>query len=583
MHVCVRVVCSAVVMALITANAHAERCPLAMDDLLRAPVQLEVTVVRVARDQRGLFGMGDLHMNYTARVDRVIAGAQFAVGQEIAVHSVVLYNPPLTTGSSGDRSTFNGPNGLPLVGDKARLFASGTPAAVVPLEPNGWQQLMRRVALVASSDDTRGQAALRGLAAALSTQGAIACDAFVIGGEVARDAHDARGDRDESGAVWRSFDHGALRDSECIITACPSSERECETAAALSHREHWLPVVTLNAGAIDAFASGDPSAQPTREVFVGALERALALSAASGPSVLGMSFIPAGEFTMGSDAPEARSDERPARRVSTGAYWIDRTEVTNHQFDAFVTATGYRTVAERPINWEEMKKQCPPGTPEPPAEMLQPGALVFSPPTSPVATDDPSRWWKWTLGANWRHPQGDSDSIEHRTTHPVVQIAFEDALAYAKWAGKQLPNEAQWERAARGGLEGRAFVWGDDPITPQRANTWQGHFPDRNSAEDGNERTGRVASFPPNGFGLFDMAGNVWEWCTDRYDPTATAPYAERAQRGGSFLCHSDYCSSYRPSARMGCTPDTALEHLGFRCVVEEPPPAAGASTTTRP
>lgn len=279
----------------------------------------------------------------------------------------------------------------------------------------------------------------------------------------------------------------------------------------------------------------------------------------------GMALIPAGDFEMGSEGPDARANERPVRRVRTHAFLIDRTEVTNAQFAEFVKATGYLTVAERPINWESIRSQVPPGTPRPPQEMLQPGALVFTPPDTPVPIDDPSGWWSWTPGACWRHPEGPASDISARMDHPVVQIAFDDAIAYASWAGKRLPTEAEWERAARGGLEGMRFVWGDAPIDATRCNVWQGDFPCRNTGEDGFLRTAPVGSYAPNGFGLHDMAGNVWEWCSDEFAP------GERAHRGGSYLCNPSYCSSYRPSARMGCTPDTALGHLGFRCVKDIP------------
>jgi sulfatase modifying factor 1 len=278
------------------------------------------------------------------------------------------------------------------------------------------------------------------------------------------------------------------------------------------------------------------------------------------PVPAGMVLIPAGEFAMGSDAPDARSNERPVRTVKVDAFLIDRTEVTNAQFADFVKATGYVTVAERPVDWEELKTQVPPGTPKPPEEMLQPGALVFMPPRNPVPLDDPSGWWTWTLGASWRHPEGPGSDIADRMDHPVVHIAFDDAVAYAQWAGKRLPTEAEWERAARGGLEGKRFVWGDGPLDATRCNVWQGDFPWRNTAEDGFIRTAPVGTYAPNGFGLVDVAGNVWEWCSDEFAP------GERAHRGGSYLCNPSYCSSYRPSARMGCTPDTALGHLGFRC-----------------
>lgn len=306
---------------------------------------------------------------------------------------------------------------------------------------------------------------------------------------------------------------------------------------------------------------------------------------------------------MGSTDPLARADESPVHRVHIDGFWIDSTEVTNAQFAEFVKATGYKTIAERPVDWEAMKSQLPPGTPKPDEELLQPGSLVFVAPQHPVALNDVSAWWQWTRGACWKHPEGPASTIEGRESHPVVHIAYDDALAYAAWAGKTLPTEAQWEFAARGGLDGKVNSWGDDPVDATRCNTWQGRFPDSNTAEDGFQSTAPVKSYPPNGYGLYDMAGNVWEWCLDQYrddayvqrvqsagagvtihDPKGpstsrdprnpTAPVL-RVHRGGSYLCNDSYCASYRPSARMGVTPDTSLGHLGFRCVLSPPPQPA--------
>ncbi len=313
----------------------------------------------------------------------------------------------------------------------------------------------------------------------------------------------------------------------------------------------------------------------------------------------GMVWIPAGEFSMGSTDPLARPDESPVHRVRVDGFWIDATEVTNAQFAKFVEATGYKTIAERPVDWEELKKQVEPGTPKPPDSMLQPGSLVFSPPDHPVNLRDFSQWWRWVNGANWRQPGGPGTSIVGKENEPVVQVSWQDAAAYARWAGKSLPTEAQWEFAARGGLDGKVNVWGDEPVDAKRCNTWQGHFPDKNTAEDGFARAAPVKSFPPNGYGLYDMAGNVWEWCSDQYEPDAYAkrvaaaggadrvvanpsgpahsrdprnPFASelRVQRGGSFLCNDVYCASYRPGARMAGAPDTGSQHVGFRCVMTQ-------------
>jgi formylglycine-generating enzyme required for sulfatase activity len=285
---------------------------------------------------------------------------------------------------------------------------------------------------------------------------------------------------------------------------------------------------------------------------------------------------------------------------------MDTTELTNAKFAEFVKATGYKTVAERPVDWEELKKQLPPGTPKPDDKMLLPGSLVFTPPDQPVDLRAHEQWWTWTTGADWQHPEGPSSSIDGKNDYPVVHIAYEDAVAYCAWAGKSLPTEAQWEFAARGGLDHKVNVWGNEPVDATRCNIWQGHFPDKNTATepggDGFARSAPVKSFAPNGYGLYDMAGNVWEWCSDLYRPDtyarrlleldqagkkgsdrvavnptgATRSYdprnpnspESRVHRGGSFLCNDSYCASYRPSARMACPPDTGLQHLGFRCVM---------------
>ena len=306
-----------------------------------------------------------------------------------------------------------------------------------------------------------------------------------------------------------------------------------------------------------------------------------------------MVWIEGGEFTMGSDAPDAWPAEKPAHRVRVSGFWMDRTEVTNAQFRAFVESTRYVTTAERTPDWEELRKQLPPGTPQPEPEKLVAASLVFTPPDHAVALNEVASWWAWVAGANWRHPEGPTSTIEGQDDRPVVHVSWDDACAFSKWAGKRLPTEAEWEFAARGGLEGKTFVWGDEPVSDDapQANIWQGHFPDVNTLKDGFARTAPVASFPPNGFGLYDMAGNVWEWCSDWYRVDAYAPRArnevlvdpigpdaafdpetpgmpKRVQRGGSFLCNASYCASYRPSARMGTSPDTSLSHSGFRCAM---------------
>jgi formylglycine-generating enzyme len=296
----------------------------------------------------------------------------------------------------------------------------------------------------------------------------------------------------------------------------------------------------------------------------------------------GMRFIPAGRLTMGSD--RHYPEERPAHARDIAAFWIDETAVTNAAFARFVAATDYVTVAERPLD--------PAAYPGARPEMLQPGSLVFRMTDGPVDTSDYRNWWAWTPGACWRHPEGPGSTIEGREEHPVVQVAFEDAEAYAAWAGKALPTEAEWEFAARGGLDGAEFAWGDE-LTPDgrhMANTWQGPFPWRNFESDGFAGTAPVRSFPVNGYGLFEMCGNTWEWTTDwfaaRHQPdkspccggeAALAASLDPAQpairiprkvvKGGSFLCAPSYCRRYRPAARHAQMVDSGMSHIGFRCV----------------
>lgn len=297
------------------------------------------------------------------------------------------------------------------------------------------------------------------------------------------------------------------------------------------------------------------------------------------PNTNGMVWIPAGTFWMGSD--DGRPDEMPVHQVTVSGFWMDKAEVSNEEFERFVHATGYVTVAER----QPDPKDFPGADPA----LLVPGSVVFSPPKEAVPLDDATAWWRYVPGANWRHPEGPSSTIVGREKYPVVQVAWDDAVAYAKWAGKRLPTEAEWEYAARGGLDRQPYVWGSE-LTPNgkwQANIWQGNFPNENTSADGFTGLAPVASFPPNGYGLYDMAGNVWEWCADWYrpdyyahsptsNPTGPAdsfdpeePGArKRVQRGGSFLCNDTYCSGYKPASRMKCTPDTGLSHSGFRCVI---------------
>ncbi len=304
----------------------------------------------------------------------------------------------------------------------------------------------------------------------------------------------------------------------------------------------------------------------------------------------GMVLLPEGEFIMGSLEENPDPNAMVPHPVKVNAFWIDETEVTNAQFKKFVDETHYVTVAERKIDWEELKKQVPPGTPKPPDEMLQPGSMVFTPPKETVMLNDYTQWWSWVSGADWKHPQGPGSSIEGKDNYPVVQIAFEDAMAFAKWAGKRLPTEAEFEYAARGGLNGKCYAWGDElsPDGKYLANYFQGSFPNNNSGEDGYKGAAPVRSFPPNGYMLYDMIGNVWELCSDWYGvdpmkakistlqinprgPSATMdptdPLAiKHVTKGGSFLCSDQYCSNYKPSGRQGTAYDSGMDHTGFRC-----------------
>jgi len=302
----------------------------------------------------------------------------------------------------------------------------------------------------------------------------------------------------------------------------------------------------------------------------------------------GMTWIAGGTFQMGSAAfyPE----ERPVHAVTVGGFWIDQCAVTHEEFARFVEATGYVTLAERPPSAEDF-----PGAPP---ENLVPGSMVFQRRGGPVDLRNYANWWAWVPGASWRHPSGPHGSLENLRLHPVVHVAYEDAEAYARWAGKDLPTEAEWEFAARGGLDGAIFTWGDEEFPDGRpmTNSWQGEFPWQNLLADGYEGTSPVGAYPPNGYGLFDMIGNVWEWTTDWYHPKHPAdtiktcciprnPLGPRAEdsfdpsqpliriprkvlKGGSHLCAPNYCRRYRPAARFPEPVDTSTCHVGFRCVV---------------
>jgi formylglycine-generating enzyme required for sulfatase activity len=287
--------------------------------------------------------------------------------------------------------------------------------------------------------------------------------------------------------------------------------------------------------------------------------------------------IEGGVFRMGSK----HAHEGPIHRVAVSPFFIDVHELTNAEFAQFIQATGHVTVAEQAPTREEF--------PDAPPDKLVPGALVFSGTDRPVPLDDYTRWWSYVPGANWRHPQGPHSNIEGKDNYPVVHVVYADAAAYCGWAGKRLPTEAEWEYAARGGLDQATYTWGNDRRQDHEkmANLWEGAFPYHDTAGDGYHRTAPVHSFPPNGYGLFDMAGNVWEWTSDWYAPSfdpspAVNPHGpeksydpqdpatqKRVIKGGSFLCNDSYCQGYRPSARMAADINTPMEHTGFRCVVD--------------
>jgi formylglycine-generating enzyme len=290
-----------------------------------------------------------------------------------------------------------------------------------------------------------------------------------------------------------------------------------------------------------------------------------------------MTWIPGGKFSMGSE--DFYPEERPVRHVSVEGFWMDERQVTAAEFRRFVRETKYVTLAERPLPTEDYPDADP--------DLLVPGSLVFRKSTGPVALDDYRNWWEYVPGAYWKRPAGPGSTINGRDHHPVVHIAYEDVQAYAGWAGKELPTEAEWERAARGGLEGAVFAWGDEhfPGGQAMANTWQGEFPWQNLKVDGHEGTSPVGSFPPNGYGLYDMTGNVWEWTCDLFDSAPAeeiespccAPASEPGERfprrvikGGSHLCAPNYCLRYRPSARQSQMIETSTGHLGFRCIVRD-------------
>ncbi|HEY6307902.1 MAG TPA: formylglycine-generating enzyme family protein [Candidatus Angelobacter sp.] len=300
----------------------------------------------------------------------------------------------------------------------------------------------------------------------------------------------------------------------------------------------------------------------------------------------GMVWIPGGQFWMGTDDPHM-PDTRPWHRVYVDGFWMDKTDVTNSQFAAFVRATHYVSIAELTPRQEDF--------PTAPKENLVAGSVVFSPPDHAVPLNNELQWWSYIKGADWRHPEGPGSDIKDRMKHPVVQVAYDDAVAYCKWSGRRLPTEAEFEFASRGGLDRKPYDWGDTlmPGGKHMANTFQGHFPDHNTAEDGFKGTAPVGSYPANGYGLYDMSGNVWEWVSDWYRPDYYAILAasgeiainpqgprdsfdpaepgvpKRVHRGGSYLCNDQYCNRYIAGARSKGETSTGTNHLGFRCARE--------------
>ena len=349
------------------------------------------------------------------------------------------------------------------------------------------------------------------------------------------------------------------------------------------------------------------SASPAPVAKVAAAPKVVLGDGIKGPK--DMAWVPGGDFLMGSDSKLAQANEKPSHPARVGGFWMDVHHVTNGEFRKFVQATGYVTTAEAEPDWETIKVQVPPGTPKPPKSQLIPGAMVFVGTREAVDYRDYYRWWAYKPGANWQHPNGPGSNIDGRDDHPVVQVSYADALAYAKWAGKRLPTEAEWEFAARGGMEQATYVWGEEfaPGKEQMANVWQGQqmakFPIVSAKAGGAVGTSAAGTFPANGYGLFDMTGNAWQWVSDWYradqfvrvakagggsdggvqvDPRGPSDSFDpddagvpvnapkRVTRGGSFLCNEDFCLSYRPSARRGTDPYTSMSHLGFRLAMDQ-------------
>lgn len=377
-------------------------------------------------------------------------------------------------------------------------------------------------------------------------------------------------------------------------------------AQSIVRRSLWIVLFIAGAAAVLPFAVFRSSVlSPVTKVEASPTTSAAKTNATFGPTIPSMTAVPAssphgmawisgGEFSMGAMDPPATTDAgmhgaadaRPIHRVYVDGFWMDKTDVTNEEFARFVKATGYVTIAERAPSAKEF-----PGAPP---ENLVAGSVVFLPPDHPVALNNHYQWWSYVKGANWRHPEGPKSNLTGREKYPVVQVAYPDALAYAKWAGKRLPTEAEWEFAARGGLAGKSYPWGDDfqPGGKWMANTHQGHFPNSDTGDDGYIGISPVSQFPPNRYGLYDMAGNVWQWTSDWYRPDyyqqlavtggvtrnprgPAAPFdpaepqeKKKVHRGGSFLCTDQYCARYVVGTRGKGEVTTGTNHLGFRCVM---------------
>lgn len=358
-----------------------------------------------------------------------------------------------------------------------------------------------------------------------------------------------------------------------IVMGCHQQDRKIEAVATDSADTHCSP--------------GNSSLQRIRVTETGVTDSGVL-------EKNGMVWIPAGIFQMGSPDGFGYKDEHPAHPVSVDGFWMDATEVTNVQFAAFVKATNYKTIAERAIDAKELAKEANVPVSQINASMLEPGSLIFHATDRPVPLNNPGQWWSWTSGADWKHPEGPGSDLKNKDNFPVVHIAYADAVAYAKWAGKRLPREAEWEWAAMGGNHDAVYAWGGEAIeyNKAKANSWNGEFPSSNTAWDGFVGLAPVKQFSPNRYSLYDMSGNVWEWCSDlynsnyyndcraaglqknpkgpskSYDPDE--PDIEKhVIRGGSFLCNDSYCSGYRVARRMKTSTNTSLNHTGFRCVAD--------------